>query len=39
MKKILTASEAVEIVKDGDTVMIGGFLRGGRPGIIDNSHD
>ncbi len=31
MKKILTASEAVEIIKDGDVVMIGGFLRGGRP--------
>jgi acetate CoA/acetoacetate CoA-transferase alpha subunit len=35
MKKILTASEAVKIIKEGDSVMIGGFLRGGRPeGLI-----
>ncbi len=31
MKKIIIAEEAVQKIKDNDTVMIGGFLRGGRP--------
>lgn len=31
MNKMITASEAVSHVKDGDVLMIGGFLQGGSP--------
>lgn len=31
MNKIITANEAVSHVKDGDVLMIGGFLQGGSP--------
>ncbi|WP_334077296.1 CoA transferase subunit A [Paenibacillus sanfengchensis] len=31
MNKIISAEEAVKKVKDGDTVMVGGFLAGGYP--------
>jgi len=34
MKKITTASEAVQIIKDGDTIMVGGFLAGGVPNSL-----
>ena len=29
--KLMTAREAVEKVKDGDAIMVGGFLAGGHP--------
>ena len=31
MNKLTTAAQAIQRVKDGDTVMIGGFLQGGSP--------
>ncbi len=35
--KLITAREAVSKVKDGDTVMIGGFLAGGHPEKLVNA--
>lgn len=34
MKKIITAKEAISKIKDGDTVMIGGFLSCGTPATL-----
>lgn len=34
MSKITTAAEALSHIKDGDTVMVGGFLQGGSPEYI-----
>lgn len=31
MNKIMTAAEAVKVVKDGDTLLVGGFLMAGSP--------
>ena len=40
MNKIMTAVEAVSRVKDGDTIMTGGFLQGGAPEtLIDALYD
>lgn len=34
MKKVLSATEAIKLIKDGSSVMIGGFLSCGAPGIL-----
>ena len=34
MKKLISVEEAVSMVKDGMTVMIGGFLSNGTPNAI-----
>ncbi len=34
MNKLMTAQEAVARVKDGDVVMVGGFLQGGSPEML-----
>ena len=37
MNKLISAGEAVKKVKDGDAIMIGGFLAGGHPEILVNA--
>ena len=37
MKKLISVEEAVAKVKDGMTVMIGGFLSNGTPNAIVNA--
>lgn len=37
IKKVCTAQEAVKVVKEGDSIMIGGFLAGGVPNILVNA--
>lgn len=34
MKKITTAFDAISIIKEGDTIMVGGFLTGGVPDTL-----
>lgn len=34
MKKIISAQEAISFIKEGSTVMVGGFLECGAPDIL-----
>ncbi len=37
MAKITTAKDAISLIKDGDTVMVGGFLNCGAPDLLVNA--